>query len=265
MRRAGAPEGQRAEQTPIRYLDPNRKGQSDRGYLWVYGRPEGDLCFDWSLGRGKAAAKSIVRDFRGLLQSDGYQVYDHVSESRPIEQLGCWAHARRRFYNAYRAGEDGATHFLVLIRKLYATEAEMPQGADADAVVAIRTERSVPVLEQIKQSLSEDQEKHFPKSAMAEAIAYTRSQWTKFTAYVKHGRARIDYRGAKATTAKLTTQPDRASDPPDQTGCEELVVYRAPRGGAARRNHLHHPGMLPTPQGRAPGLTSTMCYTACPA
>ena len=45
------------DETPIRYLDPDRKGQSGRGYLWVYGRPEGDRCFDWSLGRGKAAAE----------------------------------------------------------------------------------------------------------------------------------------------------------------------------------------------------------------
>lgn len=180
------------DETPIRYLDPDRKGQSGRGYLWVYGRPDGDLCFDWSLGRGKAAAESIVRDFQGLLQSDGYQVYDRVSESRAIEQLGCWAHARRRFYAAYQAGETGAAHYLLLIRKLYAVEAAMPDATKPEEIAAIRAEHSHPLLQQIRQSLSEDVEKHFPKSAMAEAIAYTRSQWTKLTAYVKHGQARID-------------------------------------------------------------------------
>jgi transposase len=180
------------DETPIRYLDPDRKGQSGRGYLWVYGRPGGDLCFDWSLGRGKAAADAIVRDFSGLLQSDGYQVYDRVSEGRDIIQLGCWAHARRRFYEAYQAGEDGAVHYLVLIRQLYAVEADLAEEANADQVAATRAQRSVPVLEQIKQSLAEDHERHFPKSAMAEAIGYARSQWSKLTAYVQHGQARID-------------------------------------------------------------------------
>lgn len=180
------------DETPIRYLDPDRKGQSGRGYLWVYGRPGADLCFDWSLGRGKTAAESIVCNFQGLLQSDGYAVYDRVSESRAIEQLGCWAHARRRFYAAYQAGETGAAHYLVLIRQLYAIEAQVPEDAQPEQIVAMRTQRSLPLLEQIKQSLAEDADKHFPKSAMAEAIAYTRSQWTKLSAYVRHGQARID-------------------------------------------------------------------------
>ena len=74
----------KAKQTPIRYLDPELKGKSARGYLWVYGRPDGDLCFDWSQGRGKTAAKEIVGSFSGLLQSDGYAVYDSVSAGRDI-------------------------------------------------------------------------------------------------------------------------------------------------------------------------------------
>lgn len=41
------------DETPIRYLDPDRKGKSHRGYFWVYGRPGGDICFDWKLGRGE--------------------------------------------------------------------------------------------------------------------------------------------------------------------------------------------------------------------
>jgi len=38
------------DETPIRYLDPDRKGKSARGYLWVYGQSRGDICFDWALG-----------------------------------------------------------------------------------------------------------------------------------------------------------------------------------------------------------------------
>ena len=180
------------DETPIRYLDTERKGQSKRGYLWVYGRPEGDLCFDWSLGRGKAAAEAIVRDFQGLLQSDGYQVYDRVSAQRPIIQLGCWAHARRRFYQAYQAGEDGAAHYLLLIRELYAVEARMDETATSAAIVQCRQQHSVPLLEQIKASLQEDSSHHLPKTAMAEAIKYALGQWPKLVAYVEHGQTRID-------------------------------------------------------------------------
>ena len=59
------------DETPIRYLDTERKGKSRSGYLWAFGRPEGDLCFDWRLGRGRAGADAVASSFAGLLQSDG--------------------------------------------------------------------------------------------------------------------------------------------------------------------------------------------------
>jgi len=32
-----------ADETPIRYLDPDVKGKSQHGYLWAYSRPGGDV------------------------------------------------------------------------------------------------------------------------------------------------------------------------------------------------------------------------------
>jgi len=99
------------DETPIRYLDTERKGKSHKGYFWVFGRPEDDVCFDWTLGRGKQSCESIVSEFQGLLQSDGYAVYDRVCEGREIVQLGCWAHARRKFYDAWKNGEAEAVGY----------------------------------------------------------------------------------------------------------------------------------------------------------
>ena len=180
------------DETPIRYLDPDRRGQSSRGYFWVFGRPEGDICFDWSASRGKAAAEAIVSDFTGVLQSDGYAVYDRVCASREITQLGCWAHARRKFYEAYQHGDEGAAHYLMLIRDLYGVENSLPQDITVDQIVTQRCKRSVPILEQIKQSMHQDADQHLPKSAMAGAIRYAQNQWGKLIAYVDHGEARID-------------------------------------------------------------------------
>lgn len=180
------------DETPIRYLDPENKGSSQRGYLWAYGRPGGDVCFDWALGRGKDAALPIVRDFTGVLQSDGYAVYDAVATSRPITQVGCWAHARRKFYEAYQNGEDGAAHYVLLIRELYEVERALPLDASFDQVLEARRKHSRPVLERIKRSLEQDAARYLPKTGMAEAVGYGRSQWSKLIAYADHGRVRID-------------------------------------------------------------------------
>jgi transposase len=180
------------DETPIRYLDPDHRGQSHRGYLWAYGRPGGDICFDWSQGRGKPAAETILKDYNGLLQSDGYTVYDSVCNGKKITQLGCWAHARRKFYEAYKQGEKGAAYYLLKIRELYAIEAEIPEGAKPAEVAALRQEKSTPILTRIRESLEQDQNKHLPKIKMSQAIGYAKSQWEKLITYVQHGQTRID-------------------------------------------------------------------------
>jgi len=178
------------DETPIRYLDTERKGKSHKGYFWVFGRPEGDVCFDWALGRGGKAADAVVSEFEGLLQSDGYQVYDSACADRPIVQLGCWAHARRRFYEAWKGGQGEAVRYLLPIRELYLLERSLPD--DLAARSEQRKAKSLPILERIERLLEEEAERYPAKSALASAISYCRNQWGKLAAYVDHGQVRID-------------------------------------------------------------------------
>jgi len=207
------------DETPIRYLDTERKGKSHKGYFWVFGRPGGDICFDWSLGRGAKAAGKIVSEFEGLLQSDGYQAYDSACEGRPILQLGCWAHARRRFFEAWKGGQAEAARYLLPIRELYRVESRLP-GDDA-ARSRQRREESLPVLERIEALLHKEAERYPANSALAGAISYGRNQWGKLAAYVDHGRARIDN--------NLTEQAIR----PCKLGAKNWLFVGSPEAGKA--------------------------------
>ncbi|MCH6259425.1 IS66 family transposase, partial [Puniceicoccaceae bacterium K14] len=178
------------DETPIRYLDPDRKGKSHQGYYWVFGRPQGDVCFDWRLSRGKAGAEAILSDFEGIVQSDGYAVYDSACQGKSIVQLGCWAHARRKFYDAYRNGELEAARYLLPIKELYQIERDLPHCPEQRS--RIRREKSLPILESIKELLEAERDYYLAKSAMSSAVHYTLNQWRKLTAYVDHGQARID-------------------------------------------------------------------------
>lgn len=178
------------DETPIRYLDTDRKGKSHKGYLWAFGRPGGDLCFDWRLGRGRAGADAIASSFEGLLQSDGYAVYDAACSGKAIAQLGCWAHARRRFYEAYRDGEMEAARYLLPIRELYAAEAEAPD--DPAERLELRRSRSLPVVERIEAMLESDADRYLARTGMADAVRYARGQWRKLREVFEHGEARID-------------------------------------------------------------------------
>ncbi len=249
------------DETPIRYLDPDHRGQSQRGYLWAYGRPGDDLCFDWAQGRGKAAAEAILKDFTGLLQSDGYAVYDSVCSGKQMTQLGCWAHARRKFYQAHEQGEAGAAFYLLSIRELYAIEAEMPEAAKAEEVAARRREKSQPVLLRIHEALDQDQDRHLAKSAMSQAIGYARGQWPKLTAYVEHGQTRIDN--------NLTEQAIR----PTKLGAKNWLFIGHPEAGkraaiiytlleCCRRHAVEPLAYLNDVLKRLPGLTNHQAANA---
>ena len=101
-----------ADETPIRYLDHDLPGKSQTGYLWAYGRPGGEVVFDWKTSRGREGPEAFLKDFGGLLQADGYGVYGSLAaEHDNWTLLGCMAHARRKFHVAM--AEDRRAAWMV--------------------------------------------------------------------------------------------------------------------------------------------------------
>ena len=112
-----------ADETPIRYLDPDVKGKSQSGWLWTYSQPQGDVVFEWNVSRSREGPREFLKVFRGKLQTDGYGVYESLARERGDELIliGCWAHARRGLHEAL--GEGRSVAWLVgQIGRLYAVE-----------------------------------------------------------------------------------------------------------------------------------------------
>ena len=108
-----------------------------------------------------------------------------------MTEVACWAHARRKFYDAQDSDEQRAAQMLSLIAELYAVEREAKEVDDA-ARFALRQERSVPVLEKIKPWLDIESQVVLPRSPMATAITYAQNQWTALTTYTTRGFLNID-------------------------------------------------------------------------
>ena len=114
-----------ADETPIRYLDPDLKGKSQQGYLWTYSRPGGDVLFEWRVSRSREGPEKFLKNFRGKLQTDGYSAYESLAKEREdLILVGCWAHARRGFHEAL-AESKLAAWFVRQIGLLYAVEKEL--------------------------------------------------------------------------------------------------------------------------------------------
>jgi transposase len=183
-----------ADETPHKVLDPNTKGKAHLGYMWVYRAPQSGLVyFDYRKGRGREGPDECLKNFKGYLQTDGYQVYDAFEYKEGITLTGCMAHARRKFYDAQKNDRNRAVHILTEIGALYKTEDKLrDENATPEKRYEVRQKESRPLLDALKIWLDEEALKVLPKSSIGMAMSYMITRWDKITGYLNDGILEID-------------------------------------------------------------------------
>jgi transposase len=141
-----------------------------------------------------------MEKFSGFLQADAYSGYDGLYEDpeREVIEVACWAHTRRKFYEAQSSDLMRSTVMLAYSRLLYDVEREardMKLGGEGR--LALRQAKSVPILEDIKAYLAREQPKLLPKSPEGQAISYALSNWKALVRYCENGNLEIDNNGAE--------------------------------------------------------------------
>jgi len=178
------------DETPIRYINPGN-GTCSKGYLWVYNAPRKSVFFEWHTGRGNECMEKTLGGFSGHVQSDGYSAYETFRKENPdIKLLCCWAHARRKFFEA--KGESSfAARIVEEIAHLYQVEKMLREDPTLDRRT-LRQEQSVPILHRMRLELLNEQPKHLPQSLTRKAINYTLTLWDKLILYAEHSELEID-------------------------------------------------------------------------
>ncbi|HEX4887401.1 MAG TPA: IS66 family transposase [Luteibaculaceae bacterium] len=182
------------DESPFKVLSSEKKGASHLGYQWVYLDPVSELVFyNYQRGRSEQHPLEMLKDFKGIIQTDGYAGYNKVAQKENIEQLFCMAHARRYFERALSNDPDRATFFLEEVKKLYLIESHIKekhlQGTDK---TAYRQRHAKPVLELIGTWLDQNWAQTTPKSTIGKAIQYSRERWQGLSAYVEFDHVQID-------------------------------------------------------------------------
>ena len=188
-----------ADETPIRYLDPG-KGKCSTGYLWVIHAPrnriKGDILYQWHPNRKSACLDDLLKDYQGFLQTDAYAGYDsRVSNRTGVVLFSRWAHARRKFHEAFKTGQTLAAGPLAAIQRIYQTE-NVPRktGAGPEERVRLRQELAAPVLRILKGDLVTLRQNPavLPQSPLGKAVDYTLKLWDRLTLYLGNGELLID-------------------------------------------------------------------------
>jgi transposase len=189
------------DDTPVNVLDPSLP-RTRLGRIWTYvgDRDHPYTVYDYTPTRNRDGPDAFMAQFHGYLQADAYSGYDELyrDRSRGITEVACWAHARRRFFEARSSDLMRSMVVLAYIRLLYDVEREARNMAlTGEARKALRQSKSVQILEDIKTYLGREQPAVLPKSPEGTAIAYTLSNWNALVRYCDDGDLEIDNNGAE--------------------------------------------------------------------
>lgn len=182
------------DETTIKVLDKNKKGTTHQGYYWVYYDTGRKLAlFDYQPGRGSKYPQVMLSGFKGYLQSDGYDAYETFDKVEGIITLCCWAHARRKFFEALEYDKYYGQMLLGQVQSLYKIEEWCrDHHYTPEQIKAYRGQYAVPILENMYDNMHEFLSKTLPKSPLGKAITYTLKRWEKLCVYTTNGILQID-------------------------------------------------------------------------
>ncbi len=173
----------------------NKKHRTVKAYLWVVRSVMKNLVF-FHYDHGSRAQKVIVEllhDYKGAVQTDGYEAYSIYEQKKDVLLLGCWAHARRKFSEALKEDESGATYALEQIGMLYKVESmATDQDMNPEQRADLRKRLAYPIQCAFEKWLVSYYPKVLPKGRMGRAISYTYSIFHRLTRYHLDGRYHID-------------------------------------------------------------------------
>jgi transposase len=182
------------DETTIKVLDRQKKGKTHLGYYWVYYAVlQKTLIFDYQKGRGEKAPQTMLEDFKGYLQTDGYVVYDKYGKKEGITHIACMAHARRYFDKALTNDKERAEHVLLKIQMLYQIEKLSKENElDFDQIKELRLKEALPIFNELGKYLYDNLNTTLPKSPIGKAISYMLARWQSLMAYMYDGALNID-------------------------------------------------------------------------
>lgn len=181
------------DDTPVTVLMGGQEG-SRKGRFWTYISEEYPYSvYDFTESRARDGPAKFLAGFQGYLHADAYGGYDHIflGSNDSILEVACWAHARRKFFDATLSSPRESHQILEWVGQLYDIEDRARELSD-QARQSLRQQEADPVLDRIEAYLAELERRALPKSALGKAVSYAQNQWQALRRYTEDGRLSID-------------------------------------------------------------------------
>ncbi|MGK3958945.1 IS66 family transposase [Sorangium sp. So ce118] len=167
------------------------KDKCRRGHFWVLVADRDHVLFRFTPHHNQDGPKAFLRGYKGYVQADASNVYEKLFRTEQVTEVGCWAHGRRKFFEAMTSDPQRASAAIGFIQKLYAIDKatrELPPSRRTEQ----RRTAAEPVLAAFRVWLETEDLLVLPRSPIAAAIGYALNQWTALTRFVEDGRLRLD-------------------------------------------------------------------------
>jgi transposase len=194
-----------ADETPVALLAPGR-GKTKKAYVWVYRTTnfvaQRAVYYDFCKDRSGEHPRRVLADFGATLVSDDYAGY-HALHRRGVSAALCWAHARRKLFEAHEFnGSEIAGQAVALIARLYEIEREARE-LGVDARQRLRQQRSKPIVDALHTWLVAKRQALAKADVTAKAIDYSLSNWTALSHFLGDGHVPIDNNAAENSVRPL--------------------------------------------------------------
>ena len=194
------------DETTVQVLKEKGRAATSKSYMWVRrgGPPDKPIIlFDYDQTRSGSVPARLLGDWprngaRGVLQTDGYEGYAAVTRRDGVLHVGCLAHARRKFDEAFKAqskkGRGGlSSQGLTLIQRIYRVERDArTRQLGADQRKQLCDEKAKPIWNELRIWLDQAQGQVPPQSLTGKALGYLDKQWQRLIAYLVDGRIEVD-------------------------------------------------------------------------
>ncbi len=221
------------DETYFQVMDEDERANTTKSYMWVMTGGALDhrvVLYRYHATREADFISRFLASYTGFLQTDGYAGYNAIGEKEGIIHVACWAHARRRFVEAFEAAlrKGSAGEAIKKIGMMYHYEKELRQkyfgddkAGDAGAFAAERRELVLPILNELKAWLEAKSQEVLPKSALGTAVSYTLDLWPRLIRYLDCPDLTPDNNEAERAIRPFTI------------GRKNWVLSGGPRGAAA--------------------------------
>ena len=174
--------------------EPNKKATTN-SYMWVL--VSGDLektkgvIFNYSSSRAEKVAKNLLKNYKGILITDGYSGYNNLED---VIHAECWAHARRYFYesvpldsNKKMIQTSDGYQGVKMIDELFKIEEEISE-LEPNKKLEKRKEKSEPILKKFYEWVNLTIQKYITNQKLQKALTYATNQKECLSKFIEDGR-----------------------------------------------------------------------------